>query len=140
AGDFKLDADGNLVTSSGDLQVVGENGPINLPHHDVTIDAKGRIISDEDGQVGKIDIYRVDDMQGLAQRPDGLYEAAEGTEDEPEEDGARLVQGCLEKSNASPVELATGLIDIQRAYQAYLNTMKTYSEIGEQAARIGRVG
>ncbi|MFW6335492.1 MAG: flagellar basal body rod C-terminal domain-containing protein, partial [Desulfosalsimonas sp.] len=138
AGDFKLDADGNLVTSSGGRQVVGEDGPVNLPNSDVDVDSQGRITFEGD-PAGRITVYTVDDPQELVQRPDGLFEADEDAGEQIAAD-ARVIQGSLEKSNASAIELATGLIETQRAYEAYLQNMKTHSDLGEHAARIGRVG
>ncbi|MFO7930024.1 MAG: flagellar hook basal-body protein [Desulfosalsimonas sp.] len=139
AGDFTVDDQGNLVTSAGRLQVVGEDGPVNLPHTDVEVDSRGRITSDGE-ELGRLDVYTVAEPQDLIQRPDGLYEADGEAGEEPAGNGARVVQGSLEQSNASALELSTGLIETQRAYEAYLKNMKTHSDLGEQAARIGRVG
>ena len=61
----------------------------------------------------------------------------ERQEDAP---GARLSQGSLEGSNVSALQLTTELIEIQRAYAAYLNTMKIYSELGKKAREIGQIG
>jgi len=36
--------------------------------------------------------------------------------------------------------LTTELIETKRAYAAYMNTMKIFSEIGEKAREIGKIG
>ncbi|MFO7861584.1 MAG: flagellar basal-body rod protein FlgF [Desulfosalsimonas sp.] len=137
-GNFRLDSEGNLVTATGGLQVVGDNGPVNLPRNDVDIDEDGRITADGAG-VGRIDIYGLSDPQSLVQRPDGLFELG-GEAREQAANGARLHQGSLEQSNVSTMRMTTQLIETQRAYSAYLNTMKLYSDLGEKAREIGRIG
>lgn len=138
-GNFRLDGQGNLVTATGGLQVVGENGPVNLPRNDVDIDEQGRITADGAG-VGRIDIYGISDPQSMNQRPDGLFALKGDAQEQPAADGARLHQGSLEQSNVSVMRMTTELIETQRAYSAYLNTMKLYSDLGEKAREIGRIG
>jgi flagellar basal body rod protein FlgG len=55
-------------------------------------------------------------------------------------DNAGLLQGNLERSNANPLLLTTELIETKRAYAAYMNTMKIFSEIGEKTREIGKIG
>lgn len=137
-GNFRLDSQGNLVTADGKMQLVGENGPVNLPGTDVHIDSRGRISSDGE-QLGKIDLYDVREKQNLIQRPDGIFEMQEeGTEISAE--SSELLQGGLEQANVSSIELATSLIETKRAYSAYLKTMKIYGDLGEKAIRIGSIG
>ncbi|MBA2881321.1 flagellar basal-body rod protein FlgF [Desulfosalsimonas propionicica] len=138
-GNFRLDGEGNLVTATGGLQLVGGNGPVNLPHNDVNIDEKGQITADG-VQIGQVDIYGISDIQSLNQRPDGLFALDGDAQEQPAADGARLHQGSLEHSNVSVMRMTTQLIETQRAYSAYLNTMKLYSDLGEKAREIGRIG
>lgn len=137
-GNFTLDEQGGLVTANGGLQVVGENGPVNLPHSEVHIDEQGRISADG-AEVGQIDLYGFADVQALTQRPDGLFEPGRDAEEQAAQ-GSRLHQGSLEQSNVSALQMSTELIEIQRAYSAYLNTMKLYSDLGAKAAEIGKIG
>ncbi|MCF8024789.1 MAG: flagellar hook basal-body protein [Desulfobacteraceae bacterium] len=137
-GNFRLDSQGNLVTADGKMQVIGENGPVNLPRSEVHIDSRGRISTDGE-QVGKIDLYKVREEQSLIQRPDGVFEIQEDGAEVFAED-SELVQGGLEQANVSPIKLATELIETKRAYSAYLKTMKIYGDLGEKAVQIGRIG
>ncbi|MBW1776895.1 MAG: flagellar basal-body rod protein FlgF [Deltaproteobacteria bacterium] len=137
-GNFTLDEQGALVTADAGMQVVGENGPVNLPHTDVHIDGRGRVTANG-MPVGKIGIYGISDVRSLIQRPDGLF-ALDGNAKEKNAGNGRILQGALEGSNVSPLQLAVELIEIQRAYAAYLQTMKVYSHLGGKAIEIGRIG
>ncbi|MGM0452542.1 MAG: flagellar basal-body rod protein FlgF [Thermodesulfobacteriota bacterium] len=137
-GNFQLDNQGNLVTATDGLQVVGEDGPIRFPHQDVHIDQQGRVFSDG-AQVGQVTLYDVAEKQDLTQKADGLWALKPGAEDRPA-NGADLLQGRLEQSNVNPLLSTTGIIEIKRAYAAYLKTMKAFGEMAEQARSIGQVG
>lgn len=137
-GNFRLDDEGNLLTVEGNRQVVGVDGPVNLPGNDVQIDGQGRITADG-AQVGQISLYKASDPGELTQKPDGLWELAEDAEELPAAE-ARLVQGGLEQSNVNPLLLTTEIIETKRAYAAYLKTMKAFSEMTEKAGQIGQIG
>ncbi len=137
-GNFKLDPQGNLVTSDTGLQVVGEEGPLNFPFGDVSIDQDGTVAADG-GQIAKLTVYEVTDDQSMTRKGNGLWEAKKGEEDQPSPDST-LLQGSLEHSNVNPVLLTTDIIEIKRAYAAFMNTMKAFGEISEKAREIGRIG
>ncbi|MFW5901617.1 MAG: flagellar basal body rod C-terminal domain-containing protein, partial [Thermodesulfobacteriota bacterium] len=137
-GNFELDDQGNLVTADGRKQVVGANGPVNLPHSNVQIDAQGRISADG-AQVGQISVYSVSDPKALSEKGDGLYALAPDAAAAPAPD-AELVQGGIEHANVDPVLLTTEIIETKRAYAAYLKVMKAYSDMGEKAESLGRIG
>ncbi len=137
-GNFRLDPEGNLVTADGKRQVVGEQGPVNLPAKDVHIDGGGRITADGQ-QVGKLTLYTVDDKSALSQQADGLWKPPEEAAEKPAGD-SELVQGALERSNVNPVQLTTEVIETKRAYAAYLKTMKAFSDMTEKAGQLGQIG
>jgi len=137
-GNFRLDNQGNLVTSETGLQVVGEGGPLNFPHKDVLINHEG-IVTSDDAEIGRVTVYDVPENQDLIKKGDGLWELKPGVTDKPSID-AGLLQGNLERSNANPFLLTTEIIETKRAYAAHLNTMKVFSEIGEKAREIGKIG
>ncbi len=137
-GNFRLDSQGNLVMADSGLQVVGAEGPVNLPHRNVYIDSQGRITADG-AQLGQITLYSVSDQGKLFQKGNGLWELSPEATEAPAGD-AELIQGGIERSNVDPVLLTTEIIETKRAYTAYLKTMKAYSEMGEKAEEIGRIG
>ena len=137
-GNFTLNNQGDLVTATGEMQVIGENGPVNLPHKDVLIDEKGRITAGG-VQIGRIDVYEVSDTKALRQKGNGMWELdEEGTALPAAKAG--VVQGSLEQSNVNPLLLTTEVIETKRAYAAYLKTMKSFSEMSEKARQIGKLG
>jgi flagellar basal-body rod protein FlgF len=137
-GNFRLDHHGNLVTSESGLQMVGEEGPVNFPHNDVLINHDGIVIADG-AQIGQITVYEIPENQDLIRKGDGLWELKPGVTDRPS-DNAGVLQGSLELSNANPLFLTIELIETRRAYAAYMNTMKIFSEIGEKTREIGKIG
>lgn len=137
-GNFKLNSQGHLITATGDMQVVGAEGPVQLPHTDVLIDEQGRITADG-SQLGRITVYEVPKPDDLIQKGNGLWEMNGKGADRPAS-GASLVQGSLEQSNVNPLLLTTEVIESKRAYGAYLKTMKAFSEMAEKARQIGRIG
>jgi flagellar basal-body rod protein FlgF len=137
-GNFRLDNQGNLVTSESGLQVVGEEGPLNFPHSDVLINNEG-IVTADGAQIGRLSVYEVPGNQDLIRKGDGLWELKPGVTDRPS-DSASVLQGNLERSNANPLLLTTELIETKRAYAAYMNTMKIFSQIGEKTNEIGKIG
>ena len=137
-GNFKLDDQGNLVTAETGLQVVGEDGPLNFPHSDVLINNEGLVVADGE-QIGRVAVYEIPDNQDLIRKGDGLWELKPEVDDKPS-DSAVLLQGSLERSNANPLFLTVEIIEVKRAYAAFMKTMKIFSEIGEKTREIGRIG
>ncbi len=137
-GDFRIDENGSLVTGTEGLQVVGEEGPVFVPHSDIHIDKRGNITADGE-PVGRLTIYDIEDRDALRQQENGLWGAAQDNADRPSED-SEVIQGSLEQANVSALRLTTEIIEINRSYAAYMQTMKIYSELAEKARSIGEIG
>jgi flagellar basal body rod protein FlgG len=137
-GNFKLDKQNNLVTSINDLQVIGENGPVNFAHSNVLINKEG-IVTAEGIEIGRLTVYEVPNNQNLLRKGNGFWELKPGMADKPST-STSLLQGSLERSNVNPVLLTAEIIETKRAYAAFMNTMKVFSDIGEKAREIGRLG
>ncbi len=112
-GNFRVDADGQLVTAWGD-PVMGDQGPIEIPSGSVSISPDGTI-SSQGAVVGSLEI--VDFAPGTVLVPEGnsTYKAATGSPT-PTTD-PRVRQGMLEASNMNPITGTIGLIMIQRQTQ-----------------------
>lgn len=115
AGAFALDPDGALVTHDGLAVLDGGGAPVQVPPGagpvhvapDGTMSADGRPFA----QIGPV---RPDDLLGM-RRVDGTRFVHDGAI-EPAE-GARVMQGFLEGSNASPIHALARLVEVQNAYQ-----------------------
>ena len=112
-GNFRLDADGQLITAWGE-PVMGDQGPLEIPSGSVSISPDGTI-SSQGAVVGSLEI--VDFAPGTVLVPEGnsTYKAAMGSPT-PATD-PRVRQGMLEASNMNPITGTIGLIMIQRQTQ-----------------------
>ncbi len=116
-GVFQLNADGELITSSGE-RVLGEGGnPITLPpnSNDVTITRDGTISTDQ-GPAGRLRLVRFENEQALVKLANGLYDA-EGQDPLPAE-GVEVLQGTIEGSNVQGIIELTRMIETVRHYSA----------------------
>lgn len=137
-GNFKLDKQNNLVTSINDLQVIGEDGPVNFPHSNVLINKEGMVTADGN-EIGRLTVYEIPENQNLLRKGNGFWELKPGAADKLST-GASLLQGSLERANVNAILLTTEIIETKRAYAAFMNTMKIFSDISEKAREIGRLG
>jgi flagellar basal-body rod protein FlgF len=114
-GSFQINADGILVTGSGD-PVSGGGGNISIPKdaREVKIDRNGKV-STEQGQVGQIDVTEFTDPQILKQAGNGMYSAS--APGQPAQNTV-VMQGMLEGSNVKPIVEMTRMVEILRNYQA----------------------
>ncbi len=136
-GNFKLDQQGNLLTAVGELQVVGEEGPVSFPHQNVDINHQGQVLV-EGMQIGQLNLYTAENNDDFQEKGSGLWVLREGATEQAA--SGEIVQGCLEQSNVNAMLLTTEVIEIKRAYASFLKTMKTYSDMGEKARQIGELG
>ncbi len=136
-GNFKLDQQGNLVTAVGELQVVNNEGPVSFPHQNVDVNHQGQVLV-EGVQIGQLNLYTAENNDDFQEKGNGLWELRESATEQAAT--GEIVQGCLEQSNVNAMLLTTEVIEIKRAYAAFLKTMKTYSEMGEKARQIGQIG
>ena len=98
-GSFHTDAAGHLLTATGD-QVMGEQGPVELPSGTITISSDGTI-SQRGAVVATLKLVTFKPGTSLAAEGNSYYQAPAGSE-QPADD-PRLSQGMLESSNLNPV-------------------------------------
>ena len=130
-GNFRVDADGQVVTAWGD-PVMGDQGPLEIPSGPVSIGPDGTI-SSQGGVVGRF--QTVDFAPGATLVPEGnsTYKAAAGSAT-PATD-PRIRQGMLEASNMNPITGTIGLIMIQRQTQLLQQALSIFhNEFNKSAA------
>ena len=115
-GSFTRGADGTLTTATGEpVANDGGAGPIRLKPGEVAIDGDGTVRVD--GTVaGKIKVVQFDRDEDLVRESGSRFRAIAGAEAKPA-DGARLVSGALEQSNASAVDLMAKLTEVTRSFE-----------------------
>jgi len=142
AGDFSINAQGQLVTRQG-LPVLSEDGaPVEIPE-------RGALAFSGDGQITVLGAGdRPNDLQALGRLKlvnppaadmrrgdDGLFRMAQG-QAAPADAQVRLVAGFIEKSNVSPASAMVGLIANARQFDMQ---MKVIQDAGANAERANSI-
>ena len=124
-GSFHIDAAGRLLTATGD-EVMGDQGPVELPGGDVTFSSDGTI-SQNGAVVATMKLVTFKPGTTLAPEGNSYFQAPLGSElaaDDP-----RLSQGMLESSNQNPVVGAVGLITLQRQSQLLEQALSIFHSV-----------
>ncbi len=132
SGEFKLDAEGRLVTSDG-YPVMGQNGEIVLTGNDVVVAEDGLIFCD-----GKeVDRFRIVTLGGeVIKEGSSLLRATETQE----LDNPVIAQGFLEESNANALEEMVNMITVMRAYESNQKLVQIQDSTLDKAVNeVGRV-
>lgn len=128
-GTFHTDANGNLLTANGD-QVMGEQGPIEIPSGTVTFSSDGTI-SQNGAVVASMKLVAF--KPGTSLQVDGnSYFQAPAAAEQPATD-PRLSQGMLESSNQNPVESAVSLVALQRHAQLLEQALSIFHSVFNNA-------
>ena len=137
-GSLALDAEGNLVNSSGAFLLDADGAPIVLPPDvgAISIAPDGTISSADAGPLTRIGVFDLDQPDALERLGGGLLGvpvgAAAGAR--PAE-GTTILQGAVEGSNVEPVLEMVGLMEIQRAYERATQMIRTHDELARDAIR-----
>src|SRR5262245_18812963 len=136
-GDFKVDANRDLVTASG-LRL---EPPIKLPAGadpaDVSV-AKDGTVSVGATRLGRLEIMDVPARSGLLSAGDGVYVATTASGAAARVPGAEVQQNVLEGSN---VEVGTAMVDMmdaQRSFQLASQALKMQDQLLDIANQIKR--
>lgn len=138
-GQFRLNAQGQIVTSQGHNVLDVNNAPLSVPpgSSDIKITADGTLAT-EDGIIGNVGIFDFTpaQMQKFARVSGAMFRPEEGTQPEAlEAEDISVVQGALEGSNVNPIEEMTNLIEVNRAYQAATKLNKQVEDLDQTNIR-----
>jgi flagellar basal-body rod protein FlgG len=136
-GTLTVDRDGLLATAEGYVLKPGIH--VGADATELTIQADGRVMARMPGQteaseVGRIELVRFSDTDGLAALGGNLYRPTEKSGDavygKAGEDGmGRLVQGAAEASNVRLIDEMVGLMAAQRAYESSVKVIQAADEM-----------
>ncbi len=126
SGNFQLDAEGHLVTSSG-LKVQGQAGAIQLTEGERLQVGEDGSILDETGAV--LDQLRIVDAAELEPLGGTSWRALTPAY---EVEGVSVLQGALEGSNTDPMRSMTELMEASRYFEAYQKAMQTSDQLDGQ--------
>ncbi len=146
-GSFRLDRDGNLVTSDGDPL----EPQITIPPdaQEINIAADGTVSYTQTGQsaaqlAGQLQLASFQNPAGLNSIGRNLYMPTDASGDPTvgtpggQEGIGTLLQGYLEQSNVSVVEEFINLIVSQRAYEANSKVVKAADEMYQEVNNLTR--
>ena len=133
-GSFKIDSDGQIVTSNGYRLMPEVVLPADFVQESLNVTQDGRITvnvgSDEAVDVGQIELYRFVNPAGLQAVGENIFKVTNGSGEaiggRPAFDGmGKLAHKFLEQSNVSVVSEMVNMIVAQRAYELNSKAIQT---------------
>ena len=128
SGAFSVDANGYLVTASGErlyppVQLPPGTGPTAL-----AVDPSG-VASVNGQQIGQVQIVTVPAADGLIENPDGTLGATPASGAPVPATGSRVVQGALEMSGTDIASTTADEIATRTAFTASVGSLHAYDEM-----------
>jgi len=146
AGNFKLDAEGNLLTQGG-LKVLDTAGaPITLISGPISVTQEGAIYVDNDGNgtalpqaVAELGIVTINDLTKI-KKDDFTTIVTDAGNTTPAGSEVSVHQKTLEGSNVNSVLAMTELMAAMRSYQSMMKVVEQYNQLaGQVSERVGTV-
>ena len=132
-GNFRLDAEGFLVTQEGD-KVMGKGGPINISilGGEIYLDGEG-VITVGGAETGQVDVVDFEDYSGLALEGNGLFRNNSQKSEVSPPPETRVKQGYTEISNVNVAEEIVQMIHSLRAFESYQKAIQVIDSINKMA-------
>lgn len=146
-GSFTIDNSGTLMTKEG-WPVMGENGPMQIKHHNFTISEDGRVVVnqrlqepkerpvqmsenafDQSAVIDRLKVVTFPRERYLVKDGSSLYRDSEftgGPQGANPGQGPKVKQGFLEMSNVNVVREMVHMIEVNRAYEASQKSVSTH--------------
>jgi len=132
-GNFRLDANGRMVTAGGQ-PLVGMGGDIQLSRPDPRIDAQGNVWEGTT-QVGRLKIVEIKNIDGMARLGEGLFLPDAG--DVSTSESTRVRQGFSEVSNVVAMNEMIKMIETVRHFEASQRLLRGYDAMLDRAINNG---
>lgn len=144
AGNFRVDAEGRLVTQRGEMI----DPEITIPHDtiDLQVRGDGTVMAKVEGsegfrEIGQIELTTFVNPNGLLAMGGNLFQATEAAGEavyaRPGEMGAGgIAQGFLEGSNVQAVEEMIAMIATQRAYELNSKVIQTADQMLQRLSQL----
>lgn len=140
-GSFHIDAEGQLLTPSGN-PVLGDGGPISIPPaRSITIGSDGTIsvvpLDGTSNTVAVVDRIKTVSIPGaqLSRTPDGFLTLSGGGVAEADAT-VQVVSGALEGSNVNAVDQMVQMISASRDFDAQMKIMATVDSDADKLAQV----
>jgi flagellar basal-body rod protein FlgF len=139
-GAFQINAQGELVTNTGD-RVVGDGGPIQFQSTDngISINPDGTITAREgsnsrnDSARGRLRLVRFDNVQQLQKDGTTMFSTPAGVAPLEAGTSSRVKQGAIEQSNVHSVIEMSRMIEVTRTYTQITAMMQQFSDLRRSA-------
>lgn len=130
-GNFRLAADGTLVTADG-FPVLGQDGPLRIEGGLVEVDAKGVVKVDgtEAGTISVVDFPKPYDLTKVS----GALFIPAGPQVVPQAAAGSVSQGHLEGSNVETITEMVQMIENSRYYDSCQRVIKGFDSMAAKAA------
>jgi flagellar basal-body rod protein FlgG len=128
-GSLQVNAQGRLMTSSGDYVQPNITVPAGTSPDDIAIGKNG-VVTVRGNQVGTIQLVTVPSPEGLTPIGDNLFQPGAASGNIRAANGATLEQGFLEASN---VDMADAMVDMMNSQRSFQLASKAISMQDEMA-------
>lgn len=136
-GNFKLNANSQLVTNNGEL-VMGNGGPIAIEGDELVIGTNGQIYVDGE-EVNTVRVVNFDKPYTLRKVGDSLFENYQGIPVR-EADNYGIEQGFKEGSNVNMVMTMANMLQVQKNYDSNSKVLTTTAEVLRKlATEVGKL-
>jgi flagellar basal-body rod protein FlgG len=130
-GNFRLDAEGFLVSESGH-KVLGKDGPIDISGNEIYVDSDG-VLSVDGSEAGQIDVVDFENYSKLLKEGDGLFRKSPEDQEIALPSESEIKQGYLEISNVNAAEEIVQMIQSLRAFESYQKAIQVIDSINRKA-------
>ena len=143
-GDFKTNADGQLIDGAGSLVMSSTMQPINVPaFREIQVTQIGEVmINPLEAQAGAFIsagfIGTVTPQAKMIKSLDGHIRYESGAAITPDQSG-KIMQNALEASNVNPVEELVNSMQMQRQFEVNLKLISAAKELDEGGAQLLRM-
>ncbi len=136
-GNFRMSADGSLVTSDG-YPVLGQGGAIRIQGNRVEIDSKG-LVTVDGTPAGTISLVDFEKPYKLTKIGSALF-VPEGQQEARQSGTTQVRQGHLEGSNVESISEMVQMIETNRYFEACQRVIRGYDDMATKAANdLGRL-
>jgi len=136
-GQFFVEPDGYIRHGTG-LQLLGEDGPIQIPEEQFSVSETGVVTSGET-EIGRILITNFDDPNVLEKSGNSLYSAPEGVQGNPLE-MPQLRQEFVERSNVDSTKEMIDAMEVLRAYEVGHKMVQAHDRLSDLVIReVGKI-
>jgi len=126
AGNFKIDADGKLLTQ-GNLPVLDQGGsPIQLPIGEITATQNGTIYVNNK-KIADLGLSMLKNERQI-QKAAGVLITTPANNMTQADNTISVLQGSVEDSNVNSIKAMAQMIDTMRAYQSMMKIVEQYNQ------------